>query len=303
MNRHSIALPFSRLFDRAGGVRDRLLSSVFDPRRRPAHAARLDEHAAGDGECRRSLRSVLESQIIPRLTLAHREGMAPERPSDVPRPRADDIAALAAVCAAGDRAAATRLIDTLRADGLGQDSVLIDLIAPAARLLGQQWEDDRLSFSDVTLGLVLMHEVIHSMGYEFLDGPQHAGGVRRVMLASAPGSQHVLGLSIVSEFFRKAGWQVVLEVSASSPELCRAVRNEWFDLVGLSVGLDAQLPGLPALVGALKSASRNPVTPVLLGGPVFMLRAQQAEAFGAQAICLDARESVSLAGALLQAAR
>ncbi|MCW5663238.1 MAG: cobalamin B12-binding domain-containing protein [Piscinibacter sp.] len=276
---------------------------MLDPRRRPVPVAAQDEPAAGDGECRRSLRSVLEQQVIPRLTLAHREGMAPERPSAVPRPQADDIAALAASCAAGDRAGATRLIEALRADGLGPDSVLIDLIAPAARLLGQQWEDDRLSFSDVTLGLVLMHELIHSMGYEFLDGPQHAGGVQRVMLASAPGSQHVLGLSIVSEFFRKAGWQVVLEVSASSAELCRAVRNEWFDLVGLSVGLDAQLPGLPALVGALRSASRNPATPVLLGGPVFTPSAHQAERFGAQAICLDARESVRVANALLRDAR
>lgn len=303
MNPSLLASPFSRLFSRAGASHGRLLSSMFEPRERPADEVRHEVHAGGDGECRRSLRSVLESQIIPRLTLAHREGRAPERPSASPRPQADDIAAFAGRCAAGDRSGAARLVEALRADGLGQDSVLIDLVAPAARLLGQQWEDDRLSFSEVTLGLVLMHEVIHSLGYEFHDGPQEAGGVRRVMLASAPGSQHVLGLSIVSEFFRKSGWQVVLEVSASSAELCRAVRNEWFDLVGLSVGLDAQLRGLPALVAALKAASRNPGTPVLLGGPVFSLRALQAEAFGAQAICLDARESVRLATDLVSASR
>ena len=121
------------------------------------------------------------------------------------------------------------------------------------------------------------------------------------MLASAPGSQHVLGLSIVSEFFRSAGWQVVLEVSPSSQELCHAVQNEWFDLVGLSVALDAQLEELPALVARLKGASRNPGTPVLLGGPVFSVRDCAPEAFGAQAICLDARDSVVLAQSLLAA--
>lgn len=301
MNLQSIAAPFSRLFARAEAFHGWVLSSMLNPRRVPVAEFAPERGAAGDDDCRRSLRSVLETQIIPRLTLAHREGMAAELPSAAPRPRAGDIAAFAARCAAGDRAGAARIIDALRADGLEQDSVLIDLIAPAARLLGQQWEDDRLGFTEVTLGLVLMHGLIHSMGYEYHDGPQEAGGVRRVMLASAPGSQHVLGLSIVSEFFRKAGWQVVLEVSASSAELCRAVRNEWFDLVGLSVGLDGQLRMLPALVAELKAASRNPVTPVLLGGPVFSLREERAESLGAQAICLDARESVRLAAAMLAA--
>jgi MerR family transcriptional regulator, light-induced transcriptional regulator len=77
------------------------------------------------------------------------------------------------------------------------------------------------------------------------------------------------------------------------------VKNEWFDLVGLSVALDAQLPSLADLVASLKAASRNPATPVLLGGPVFSLRDLRAESFGAQAICLDARESVPLALSVL----
>lgn len=272
------------------------LSSMLDPRRASSDE-RGDERSVqqgNDDDCRRSMRTVLETQIIPRLVQAHRQGSAHEVASATPRPRRDDILALARRCAAGDRAGAARIIEELRSQGLEQDVVLVDLIGPAARYLGEQWEDDRASFSDVTVGLVLMHELIHWMGYEYHDGPQEAGAVRRVMLASAPGSQHVLGLSIVSEFFRKAGWQVVLEVSPSSAELCRAVKNEWFDLVGVSVALDAQLPGLPELVKKLKTASRNPATPVLLGGPVFGLREHRAESFGAQAICLDARESVRL---------
>ena len=275
------------------------LSSMLDPRRassddRGDDLSDLRASQGDDDDCRRSMRSVLETQIIPRLVLAHRQGTVRAEPSRSLRPRPEDILMLAQRCAAGDRAGAASVIEGLRAQGLDQDSVLVDLIGPAARHLGAQWEDDRASFSDVTLGLVLMHELIHSMGYEYHDGPQEAGVVRRVMLASAPGSQHVLGLSIVSEFFRKAGWQVVLEVSPSSAELCRAVKNEWFDLVGVSVALDAQLPGLPELVKKLKAASRNPATPVLLGGPVFGLREYRAESFGAQAICLDARESVRL---------
>lgn len=267
-------------------------AAVVAPPPDPAADERSDE-------CRSAMRLVLDTQIIPRLLQAHRPGPVAAPANGAAGPSLADVEAFAARCAAGDRAGCGALVERLRAEGLQPESVLVDLVAPAARHLGRQWEADTLDFMSVTLGLVLMHELIHELGYEVHDGPQAAGAVRRVMLASAPGSQHVLGLSIVSEFFRKAGWQVVLEVSPSAQELSRAVANEWFDVLGLSVALDAQLDVLPALVARLRQASRHRSVPVLLGGPVFFLRELQATTYGAQAICLDARESVRLASELV----
>lgn len=246
------------------------------------------------------MRSLLETQIIPRLLRVTRAAAANRDRLAAIVPKAADLEAFATLCAAGDRAACSELVERLMAKGLPAESVLVDLVAPAARLLGSRWDDDTMDFSSVTIGLVLMHGLIHALGYEVHDGPRESGPVRRVMLASAPGSQHVLGLSIVSEFFRKAGWEVVLEVSPSRAELCRAVGNEWFDLLGLSVGLSSQLTDLPSLVSALRSASRNPQPPVLLGGPVFLTIDQRAADFGAQAICRNARESLNLAASLVQ---
>ena len=292
------ASPVSRMLRLGRAISSWTLSSMFE-RRESDLPQSNDRSTATDNECRRSMRTVLESHIIPRLVQAHRTGEDRAANDSASRPLGDEITAFAEFCAGGKRQQATLLIERLKAEGLDQDDVFIDLITPAARYLGQQWEEDLLGFAEVTVGLVLMQEVIHGMGYEYHDGPQHAGGIKRVMLASAPGSQHVLGLSIVSEFFRKAGWQVVLEVSPSHTELCHAVQNEWFDLVGLSVALDSQLDVLSGLVDSLKAASRNPTTPVLLGGPAFSIGAHRAETFGAQAICVDARDCVKLALATL----
>jgi len=307
---HSLPFPFTHRMAEAVCAQTPFLSAVFGQSGGQALPPQGSAAAPGSQECRAALRSVVELQIIPRLLQGRRGGAAmvvvppaQATPAGAPIaqaiPCAADVQAFAHLCAAGDRAGCTVLVERLRTDGLQPDSVLMELVAPAARYLGEQWEDDRLDFMAVTLGLVLMHEVIHALGYEIQDGPQASGAVLRVMLASAPGSQHVLGLSIVSEFFRKAGWQVVLEVSPSSAELCRAVRNEWFDLLGLSVGLDTQLPELPGLIAQLRQASRNPDVPVLLGGPVFMSGELSAQAFGAQAICLDPRESLSVARELV----
>ena len=257
----------------------------------------------GNDPCRQSMLSVLEEQIIPRLVLAHPVVANPLAAMEAARraPTTNEVRVLARLCLDDDRTAVAAMIASLQAEGLPLESIFIDLVAPAARLLGTMWENDQIGFDQVTMGLVLMHEIVHGMGYEYQDGPQQAGAVQRVMLASAPGSQHVLGLSIVSEFFRKGGWQVVMEISPSARELRRAVQNEWFDLIGLSIALETQLAELPALVVGLKKASRNPQVRVLLGGRVFHDQAVDPRRFGADGICTDAKEATAVASAMVAA--
>lgn len=253
-----------------------------------------------DEGCRQSMMSVIEDQIIPRLIFARsttedRLRQLSQPPQARSRPGPDEIAWFARRCASEDHAGARVVIDRMVAAGVSEESVFMDLIAPAARHLGALWEVDAIDFTAVTTGLVLMNEIIHGMGYEYQRGPQAAGPSRRIMLASAPGSQHILGLAIVSQFFRKAGWQVALEVSVSAAELRRAVRNEWFDVIGLSVAIGLQLPDLPRLIDELKAASRNPDVVVLLGGPVFSLLPVSASQLHAEAICTDAQQAVAMA--------
>jgi methanogenic corrinoid protein MtbC1 len=163
------------------------------------------------------------------------------------------------------------------------------------------WEDDRVDFMQVTMGLLKMHQITHRLGYEYQDGPKKAGVVRRIMLASAPGSQHILGLAMVSEFFRKDGWQVVVEVATTERELLHAVGNEWFDLVGLSVGLVEQISTLPGLIGLIQQSSRNPQTKFILGGPAFLKSNASAESLGAHAVSTDAADAIKQATQLVAA--
>ena len=269
--------------------------------RAPLMAVRVARAAAAlDGS-----RTVTQThaEIAARLVLAHPVVANPLAAMEAARraPTTAEVKHLARLCLDDDRNAVAAMIAGLQAEGLSLESIFIDLVAPAARLLGTMWENDQIGFDQVTMGLVLMHEIVHGMGYEYQDGPQQAGAVQRVMLASAPGSQHVLGLSIVSEFFRKGGWQVVMEISPSARELRRAVQNEWFDLIGLSIALETQLADLPALVVGLKKASRNPQVRVLLGGRVFHDQAVDPRRFGADGICTDAKEATAVASAMVAA--
>ncbi len=252
-------------------------------------------------DCQASLLAVIESEIVPRLLQAQRMDRSHLSlvPSTRSMPTPQEIAAFLELCIGQEPQVAQAFVDRLLRDGLNTEHIFLELITPTARALGARWEDDTLDFTQVTHGLVQLHTITHAIGFAYEQGPRIQGEVKRAMIASAPGSEHLLGPTIVAEFFRRGGWQVVVEISPSANELAHAVASEWFDTVGLSVSINQQLSGLDALVAQIRQRSRNPRVSVLLGGPIFTLRDFEATAFGADGICTDAKEAVALAVATL----
>ncbi len=254
-------------------------------------------------DCKESLSAVIEEQIIPRLLNVQRfftgppEALRDEAAVD----EQPEFQAFTQHCLSGNALQANQIVDALSDRGLTHDRIFLELITPAARHLGTLWEQDLCDFTQVTCGLALMHQMIYRLGYASPAGPGIEGESDRVMLACAPGSQHFLGLTIVADFFRQAGCDVVLEISSSESELLRAVANEWFDVVGISVAIEAQLPKLPELIAHLRAQSGNPKVRVVLGGPIFLVHALTAQELGADAIFTDAREAVGAVKQLVRA--
>jgi methanogenic corrinoid protein MtbC1 len=197
-------------------------------------------------------------------------------------------------CRTGDSLRVNQIVDALISQGFTQERIFLNLITPAARHLGALWDKDLCSFTDVTCGLAIMHHVIYRLGYEFRDSPHIQGEKINVMMCCAPGSMHLLGATIVGDLFRREGASVVIDVSSTEKELVRAVANEWFDVIGISVAIESQLLELKSLVQALKKNSGNPNVKVLLGGPIFMLVNASKEMFDADLIAQNAPEAVVL---------
>jgi len=247
-----------------------------------------------DDECKDSILKVIEKQIIPRLLNVQQFFAIKPQVHAQTELGAESLEfkAFTQSCLKGETQEANRIVNALMAEGLSAERVFLELVTPAARQLGVWWEEDVCDFTQVTCGLAIMHQMIYRLGYESPAGPREEGDIERVMLACAPGSQHFLGLTIVADFFRKAGAEVVLEISSTESELERAVANEWFDVLGISVAIESQLQTLPSLIQHLRSRSGNPHIKIVLGGPIFLLQELSAQTFGADAIFTDAREAV-----------
>ncbi len=248
-------------------------------------------------ECETSIQSVIESEIIPRLLNSQRLSLTAvsDARGQSRHPTQFEIDAFVRMCIADEPLLANAFVQKMMADGTSQETIFLELITPAARQLGQQWDDGLFDFIEVTHGLVRLQSITHEIGYANQGGPLVSGDVKRIMIASAPGSEHLLGPSIVTEFFRKEGWQVVLEVSPSARELEQSARREWFDAIGLSISVESQLEGLGDLVERIRKSSLNPRTVILLGGPIFTVMDLKASDFGVDGISTDAQQAVSLA--------
>jgi methanogenic corrinoid protein MtbC1 len=254
----------------------------------------LDLRAAMNGQYKSSLIDVIELHIIPRLVSSHPTSVSPNRqklglefPADPTK-----VAAFAQICIDEPAKTASQHIEQLVRQGYSIEDLFLRLIAPVARHLGGMWDQDEADFSEVGLGFIRLQQIAHELIYFSHSRPLSSNHVRRMMLGSAPGSQHLLGPSIVAELFRTDGWQVVVEIADSQSALIHTVGNEWFDLIGLSVGLSEQLPLIPDLVEKLKLASKNSEVQVILGGTAFVGSDIQCSEFGADAISLDAADAV-----------
>jgi methanogenic corrinoid protein MtbC1 len=245
--------------------------------------------------------SIVESQIIPRLLVSERIG----KPhltlvsSSKAMPSKKEIEIFTDLCSSDSSKDAQSFVDDLLNKGLSKEDIFLELITPAAQYLGSQWDDDRMDFSQVNLGLVRLHSIANEIRCTSKSDQFAKGKARRVMMASAPGSMHMLGTTIVADFFRKEDWQVVVAISSSANELVQTVSNEWFDVLGLSLSVDQQLTGLADLIDQLKSLSLNPRMVVMLGGPIFSAKKLDANDFGANGICDNAKHAVGLAVLLL----
>jgi len=252
-------------------------------------------------ECQSSILSIVEAQIIPRLLVSKQIG----KPhltlvsSSKAMPSKKEIETFTDLCVSESSKDAQSFVDDFLDTGLSTEDIFLGLLTPAAKYLGSQWDDDRMDFSQVNLGLVRLHSIANEIRRTSKSGQLVKGKAKRVLIACAPGSMHMLGTTIVADFFHKEDWQVVVAISSSANELVKTVSNEWFDVLGLSLSIDQQLTGLADLIDQFKSLSLNPRMVVMLGGPIFSTKKLDANDFGAHGICDNAKHAVGLAVSLL----
>jgi methanogenic corrinoid protein MtbC1 len=254
-----------------------------------------------DSEYDRSLSTLIESEIIPRLMVAHAATTpiiafsTTEIVID-----ASEVEALAPLALQVEADALLAHIETILARGVTVDTVMVDLLAPTARLLGEFWEDDRCDFVDVTMGLWRLQEVVHEIAARAPADRLHAAGGHRALFASMPGDQHNFGTVVIDEMFRRDGWVADRLSEAQTSDLLKRVGDDWFDMVGLTISCDHHIAELTSIIVALRNVSRNPRICVMVGGRIFSADPERAVLVGADGTAPDAKLALKVAADLVR---
>lgn len=246
------------------------------------------------GEPTRLLSQAVAQEIIPRLVRAH-AGATEAAPAAVIGQA--DVLELARLLVHEDDDALHCAVAALRQRGVSVQAIFLDLLAPTARHLGQLWECDACDFTEVTMAMGRLQQLLRANSASFGLNNTYAGSQpeRRILLLPCPGEQHTFGLSLVAEFFYRAGWDVSTSFIQPTGSLSALVERQWFDVIGFSLGSEARLRLLDDSIRQARRASMNPHVHIIAGGSIFCLQPELSERISADAVILDASQAPELA--------
>ena len=253
------------------------------------------EKACTEAEYLESLVKTIEGKILPHIIEQHLESSIPE--DLLAKAIVDEtrISELTNLVLQEDARISVNYVKAIHTSGTSLEDIYLLLLTPVARKLGEMWDADESSFTEVTIALWRIKQLMYDLSPIFQQYAEQNKKGSSIMLVPLPGSQHNLGLFMVSEFFARAGWRIWGELAATEDEIISMSANEWFDVVGLSASVREQFPQLKELIKSIKAKSKNPHVGVIIGSPVFNQFPELVDDLGADMIGIDAADALEKA--------
>jgi MerR family transcriptional regulator, light-induced transcriptional regulator len=171
-------------------------------------------------------------------------------------------------------------------------TLFLDILAPAARLLGQWGEEGRISFEVVDRAVRSFEDVVSKFQHDPLPNATRGWRSGSILLSASPGDLHSFGLRMVEELFRRDGWSLTtLPAPCLKDILCEVGRNH-FHVLGLSIGGVEAAAAAPALIGAVRAATLNPDLFIVVGGPAVVAGTIGPETMDADYLAIDGASAI-----------
>jgi methylmalonyl-CoA mutase cobalamin-binding subunit len=203
-----------------------------------------------------------------------------------------DIESFARALIDGNEAQARSVFVRL-ADAFGDERrLMLELLAPTARRVGEWWVEDECDFLEVSEAVARLGAILASLA------ASDSGGLNAptMLLLTLPGETHRFGADMAADLFRREGWRVLR--SDWDPARIASVD---VDAVGISCGCERAATRLPQFLSEIKTMAGSRAPPVLLGGSLFEGRTERADGLGVDFVAYDADSPRRITRALFQA--
>ena len=191
-----------------------------------------------------------------------------------------------------DPDAGIAFIEKVRAQGASVETVYLAYLAEAAKMLGTWWENDEVTFADVTVATGHIYAVMR--GLRPLFRPSETMPTQPTALfTGVPGENHLLGVAMASDLFRKEGWDIALKRDMTHDEIVQYAAQTQPPLIGLSAGGEHALVNLARLVIALRINLPN--SSIMVSGAILETAYDSVEAMGIDILAQNLNEALSKA--------
>lgn len=234
--------------------------SPFDDR---SNARSAEESGGFDGisdELRQSALETIASEVLNRFAA---EAERKRDAADV-QARPDELETLSTLLIGSDEDAGHAFINNVREKGIPIESIYLSYLAGAVRLLGVWWEEDKVTFWDVTLGSVRIYSIMCALSRSFTnEWPIRS---RSAVFATVPGETHTLGISTAADLLTKKGWSISVITGRSLDDIVEDIAAGDWRIVGLSAAGSHATDALAKLIVALRI--RVPESKIVVGGQI-----------------------------------
>jgi MerR family transcriptional regulator, light-induced transcriptional regulator len=206
-------------------------------------------------------------------------------------PTQSEIDLLCAALLSGDDRAADQFILAARRDGVDVGAISRGYVAGAARKLGQMWDDDRISFIDVTLACGKIYGIIR--GLRHVLAPQIVQGreTRPALFALVPGETHTLGIEIATDHFRRDGWDVDMLMGLDHDAMVAEADLRHYEAIVLVANSDRMLEPLTRLSLALRIT--QPLAHIIVAGGILDHHPDILRLVGAEGVMADLDSAIA----------
>lgn len=175
---------------------------------------------------------------------------------------------------------------------------LADLYIPeVARRLGAGWDDDSITFAEVTIGVARLQAILREIGNSWkADGAGAVDGPL-ILLIFPAGEQHTLGGMVLAGRLRRMGISVCIKMAPTHSEVVTLVSARSFDAAFISIACKEKITSCGKLVKTLKEASRGTLG-VAVGGAILGVDADLLSSIAADAVTNDVEVALCAMGVM-----
>ena len=162
---------------------------------------------------------------------------------------------------------ADAVLDELQGYRLTPDSIIDQYVPAAARVMGEQWEADQISFSDVTIGALRLQALLSEASVLTRIDTSGPANTLFAMVIIPQNEQHFLGASVVAGQLRRMGCEVAMSFDEDFGVLNGRLIVEAPDLIMITCARRETLESVKQTVQLIRKALKDrPV--IALGGAI-----------------------------------